>query len=196
MFFFFFFESSLYFIFLFDRNHVVLRLCKRHSQIYVTHSLYWVRLQFISQNQLVSEIKRYMSLVALTAYVSKSTVRLLWNSKISRYLLRKKCRIRQIISPKTPHFFFSRLLVKTSNKKNPFVIILVLWRGSVPASRGAHLRSMAPKKRRSGDELWRHCANLTKPGIEHQTSSTDSVVLKTELTGLWLVVVVMIRIYL
>ena len=30
---------------------------------------------------------------------------------------------------------------------------------------------------------WRHCANLTGPGIEPQTSRTDSVRLTTELTA-------------
>ena len=30
---------------------------------------------------------------------------------------------------------------------------------------------------------WRHCADLTGPGIEPQTSRTDSVRLATELTG-------------
>ena len=30
---------------------------------------------------------------------------------------------------------------------------------------------------------WRHCADLTRPGIEPQTSRTDSVRLATELTA-------------
>ena len=32
---------------------------------------------------------------------------------------------------------------------------------------------------------WRHCADLTGPGIEPQTSRTDSVRLATELTAGW-----------
>ena len=53
---------------------------------------------------------------------------------------------------------------------------------------GAHLRNLAP-----GQQLrryvatvasrWRHCVDLTDPGIEPQTSRTDSVRLATELTA-------------
>ena len=50
-------------------------------------------------------------------------------------------------------------------------------------SGGAHLRGSTPKNVATMASRWRHCADLTDPGIEPQTSRTDSVRLATELTG-------------
>ena len=47
---------------------------------------------------------------------------------------------------------------------------------------GAHLRGLAPEQH-SSKETWRHCVDLTSPGIKPQTSRTDSVRLATELTA-------------
>ena len=50
---------------------------------------------------------------------------------------------------------------------------------------GAHLRDLAPGLHSSEktSQRWRHCVDLTGPGIEPQTSRTDSVSLATELTA-------------
>ena len=52
-------------------------------------------------------------------------------------------------------------------------------------SGAVHLRGLAPGRHSSEKTLqqWRHCADLTGPGIEPHTSRTDSVRLTTELTG-------------
>ena len=52
-------------------------------------------------------------------------------------------------------------------------------------SGGAHLRDLAPGLHSSEktSQPWRHCVDLTGPGIEPQTSPTDSVSLATELTA-------------
>ena len=47
---------------------------------------------------------------------------------------------------------------------------------------GAHLRGLAPGQH-SSEETSQRCADLTGPGIEPQTSQTDSVRLATELTA-------------
>ena len=53
----------------------------------------------------------------------------------------------------------------------------------------AHLRCFAPGQHTSEETVashWRHRADLTGPGIESQTSRTDSLRLTTELTSrLW-----------
>ena len=65
-------------------------------------------------------------------------------------------------------------------------------RGITPnrvASGGAHLPGLAPGLHSSEEtsQRWRagaeHCADLTDPGIEPQTSRTESVRLATELTA-------------
>ena len=81
----------------------------------------------------------------------------------------------------------------TANADKNIVIIskksnLHYTRGITPkrvTSGGAHLRGLAPGLHNSEEtsQLWRHCVDLTGPGIEPQTSRTDSVRLATELTG-------------
>ena len=65
-------------------------------------------------------------------------------------------------------------------------------RGITPkrvTSGGARLRALAPEQhsfRRNVTAMasrWRHCADLTGPGIEPKTSRTDSARLATELTA-------------
>ena len=61
-------------------------------------------------------------------------------------------------------------------------------RGITPkrvTSCGAHLRGLAPGLHSSEETSQRwHCADLTGPGIEPQTSRTESVRLTTELTAI------------
>ena len=80
-----------------------------------------------------------------------------------------------------------RLIANESNQKSN----LHYTRGITPkrvTSGGAHLRGLAPglQLRRNVTAVasrWRHCADLTGPGIEPQTSRTESVRLATELTA-------------
>ena len=73
---------------------------------------------------------------------------------------------------------------------NQIFIILVILRRSVQRVRGPspRLSAWATHLRRNVATVascWRHCADLTGPGIEPQTSRTDSVRLAIELTGRW-----------
>ena len=55
------------------------------------------------------------------------------------------------------------------------------WRG--PSPRLSAWATQLRKNVATVASRWRHCVNLTGPGIEPQTSRTDSVRLATELTG-------------
>ena len=74
------------------------------------------------------------------------------------------------------------------SKKNQIFIILAVLRRSVYELRGPspRLSAWATQLRRNVATVacrWRHYADLTGPGMEPQTSRTDSVRLATELTA-------------
>ena len=78
---------------------------------------------------------------------------------------------------------FSVWLIKRKKIKNQIFIILA---GNELRSPSPRLSAWATQLRRNVATVasrWRHCVDLTGPGIKPQTSRTDNVRLATELTA-------------